>query len=85
MAKEAKDSIFKIKLKPGDSKKALAFVVGYDRCFKDKGYRFLWSTGKEATRASFDPARPKKALKELVTTAELALESLEAPRAPGHQ
>ncbi|HEX5171776.1 MAG TPA: phage integrase SAM-like domain-containing protein, partial [Cyclobacteriaceae bacterium] len=72
--------IFKITLKPGTSKTALAFIVAYHKAFK--GHRFMFSTGLEVTRRSFDPARPGKALKDRIGYAEDAVKSLNDEKLP---
>lgn len=65
---------FKIILKPGTSKNALAFIIAYHKAFK--AHRFLFSTGIKVTRKGFDPARPGKALKTLLSTTETAYTSI---------
>lgn len=69
-----KDLDFKIQLKAGESKTALAFVLAYNKQFEN--HRFIWSTGREVTRKGFDPARPGAALKRSLKIAADAYESL---------
>src|SRR5687768_14648287 len=69
-----KDLDFKIQLKSGDSKTALAFIIAYSKQFDN--HRFIWSTGMEVTRKGFDPARPGAALRRSLKAAADAYESL---------
>jgi len=65
---------FSIQLKSGETKEALALIVGYDKDFKN--HRFVYSTGVKVSRGSFNAGRPGKQLKDLILKAEQAYESL---------
>lgn len=71
---------FKVTLKPGTTKSALAFIVAYHKAFA--GHRFIWSTGIKVTRKGFDNARPGNVLKGLLKVAETAYKSLQEQGSP---
>ncbi|MBT1698240.1 phage integrase SAM-like domain-containing protein [Fulvivirgaceae bacterium PWU4] len=64
---------FKIQLK-GGSDTALAFLVAYNKAFKN--HRFISSTGIKVRAKGFDAARPGAALKRILRAGEEAHESL---------